>query len=65
MLFSRHLNNMPVVSSLMCWSYTELIKKRMDQGSAFSLQLPYKSWSETVVLEFIVAIQNIESPYKT
>ena len=44
MLFSCHLNNMPVVNYL-SWSSTQLKKKHTDGGSAFS-PLCYKYWSE-------------------
>ena len=56
MFFSRHLNNIPVVASLMSWSYTELLKFKnaLIDGGTFSLQLRYKYWSETVVLWLIV-----------
>ena len=52
MLFSRHLNNMPVVGSLMSWNCrpTDLrkLKNTLMGGCAFSLQLRYKYWSEPI-----------------
>ena len=45
MFFSRHLNNMPIISP----------------GSAFSLQLRYKYWLETVVLGLQRAYKNIDN----
>ena len=64
-IFSHHFNNMPIV--VICSEAEVKKKKKMHGygGSAFSLQLLYRYWSEMIVLGLIVFqrayIKNVDS----